>query len=752
MLSDVKLPFHPTTANCLAWSEDGDLAIAATEFIHLLIPRRNPKRDRQNATTPEAWVHVGFRINSYTSDQWSSQSLDDLDSFCIGEEQSPSTIAALSWSPLGLAKHKRSALAVLTTNHVLSLWASASDPKTASTWERVLVINKALEICRSSVTTQDETDLPNGEMRRKLVRVQSMSWALMHLEDGLSHRKDPQAVVHGKPAPTQLLAVTNDADEVIILQIRSPWLHQENTFWEALIASRATWEDVRQLCISSSNYESEKDSLPSLAASEPQWPSLFASSISEKTFIDHVVCIPCRKFQSGIGIILRKDRETLEVDISFESVLSGSAVDSWMPVFHSMQATYVNYFLTPEYSRATVLAKVVFPFNVFNFVENSQTAIQTLQLTNEWDEISGMAYTTNETHDVFLHVSGLIAGPSIFRIRPGLDPKDKTTFQITDPKESPLTSQIQSLHEDFDRNHNLNTSSIAKTWGLASWGPYMASCVSYHPGDMIEYTLTSGERCHIFFNLVDEAGIAVEDATFPWQDMGYPEYERDRREIHALLSGHVHDLELVAKAFERLATAAGLDFEPELNLLKAIQDSQLSTSLSVDYLNEVATSRVGQEDQGLWRDLYHSCSICDEVVVWMNTGEASCVAGHQFGMIVPQLQALKDTARCALTFLPVKEPGMSKYCESCGREFLDETFVVPKTSKHVKCDVQMAVGREGESQKPTGAHATLENSDPDHNTQVHCGAPNHRASGSRLTKALFAVFDVCPYCGGKYVG
>lgn len=37
MLADVKLPFHPTTTHCLAWSDDGELAIAAGDFVHLLV-------------------------------------------------------------------------------------------------------------------------------------------------------------------------------------------------------------------------------------------------------------------------------------------------------------------------------------------------------------------------------------------------------------------------------------------------------------------------------------------------------------------------------------------------------------------------------------------------------------------------------------------------------------------------------------------------------------------------------------------
>lgn len=37
MLPDVQLLFHPNTPNCLAWSDDGELAIAAGEYVHILV-------------------------------------------------------------------------------------------------------------------------------------------------------------------------------------------------------------------------------------------------------------------------------------------------------------------------------------------------------------------------------------------------------------------------------------------------------------------------------------------------------------------------------------------------------------------------------------------------------------------------------------------------------------------------------------------------------------------------------------------
>ena len=66
-------------------------------------------------------------------------------------------------------------------------------------------------------------------------------------------------------------------------------------------------------------------------------------------------------------------------------------------------------------------------------------------------------------------------------------------------------------------------------------------------------------------------------------------------------------------------------------------------------------------------------------------------------------------ARCALTFLPITEPGFSKQCVDCDREFLNERL----------------------HQEMLNVSNPLE------------GWPS-------LARVLFDKFDVCPYCGGKY--
>ena len=80
-------------------------------------------------------------------------------------------------------------------------------------------------------------------------------------------------------------------------------------------------------------------------------------------------------------------------------------------------------------------------------------------------------------------------------------------------------------------------------------------------------------------------------------------------------------------------------------------------------------------------------------------------------------------ARCNLTFLTIQEPGISKYCARCGRQFLD----------------------------PGKAPAFLS---PQNGTDevVGEGASEPSNSSQSLTYQLFRTFNICPYCDGKFKG
>ncbi|KAI4223492.1 MAG: hypothetical protein L6R40_008498 [Gallowayella cf. fulva] len=301
----------------------------------LEIPRRNYGKYRQHASDLDPWIQLSFKVNSFTFDEWLPQDLSNLEDFSIGEEQSPGTVVALSWSPVGLAKHKRSALAILTTNHILSLWASSSDLAVVSSWERVLVINKSLEI--SSLKSPSEKNGLNIRSPRHPARIRNMSWASPKFNH--SAGASLQDTSPDGSRSNQYLVVANDADDVVALQIQSPWSHRGHT-WGAQVITHASWE--RLVCLAGSTqreYPIHNDNVSASAANAAQWPSMFASCMSTKTFIDQVTCISRQSDSPSFGLILRKDRQTLQFHLSYDDLAGASPTCQWMPLFYGIDAS-----------------------------------------------------------------------------------------------------------------------------------------------------------------------------------------------------------------------------------------------------------------------------------------------------------------------------------------------------------------------------------------------------------------------------
>lgn len=191
MLPLAHIPVQPSSQDCLAWSSDGELAVAAGEEVYLLIPQIG---------SPEPWTHLRINVSKFTTEEWPLQEQASFRDMSIGEEQAKATVAALAWSPSGLAKHRRSVLAVLTSNLILSLWSSDSTPNDLDSWKRVLVVNKALS---SGFRLQQ--------------RIRSMAWAPPN-----PHCIDRRTPFSRYKWGIPLIAVADDSNGLYILEISSP--------------------------------------------------------------------------------------------------------------------------------------------------------------------------------------------------------------------------------------------------------------------------------------------------------------------------------------------------------------------------------------------------------------------------------------------------------------------------------------------------------------------------------------------------
>ncbi|OAL36396.1 hypothetical protein AYO20_04292 [Fonsecaea nubica] len=160
-LESVTLPYWPTCRNALTWSSE-DLAVAAGELVHILTPRDASKS--LGDPGHKQWHTFTLRVNHFQQSEWPSQELATITQFSIGEELSESTVVSLSWSPAGLGIYRRSALAILTSNLILSLWESNGR---LGVWQRTAIVNQYLPIPSSG----DDT----GSSRRKQ-RVRAFHW------------------------------------------------------------------------------------------------------------------------------------------------------------------------------------------------------------------------------------------------------------------------------------------------------------------------------------------------------------------------------------------------------------------------------------------------------------------------------------------------------------------------------------------------------------------------------------------------
>ncbi len=154
-----------------------------------------PKRPHsiEDAATPK-WAEIKFSANDFPDTELSFLKTPVARDITIGEQQSRATVTAMSWSSPGLARHSRPALAVLTTNHVLCIWASTYNVEESSSWERVLIINGA---------------------DSRFGRVRSMKWASSCPLKPESGRRSYQPSMN-------ILAMGLDGGKVVFLDIRSP--------------------------------------------------------------------------------------------------------------------------------------------------------------------------------------------------------------------------------------------------------------------------------------------------------------------------------------------------------------------------------------------------------------------------------------------------------------------------------------------------------------------------------------------------
>ncbi|KAL9131463.1 MAG: hypothetical protein Q9217_000611 [Psora testacea] len=600
----------PSCENCLAWSEDGELAIAAGENIIILVPSRGSFPQ----SLPKPWVQVRIKVNEFTDEEWPRRPLANFTEMSIGEEQSNSHASAVGWSPPGLAMHRRSVLAVLTANHLLSFWASESDPKEPTSWKRVLVVNNRLP------------DLPglNIGPNQSRVRIRSMAWAPIDRKHSNEGNQLP-----GTWGPF-LLAIALESTDVRILVASSPH------------TTRGRDWDVAQC----GHFQC------SAGGASPSPPSLLRQELENNRYI---------------------------VSIDFRPLI----------------------------------------------VENS--VIRTVLSCRYSESYTEVAFSTTESYPfrASFHVIEAHQGRSAPKLH-----YHRTKF----------TEQIVSLRKRHAISNGIKPHRM-DVWvhGAASFGSVTALCVTPQPSNKIEYKSTSEEVTALLFH---DYGAKHGDLRFPWQAAPAINNERAYSRIYGQLERtrlasatiNVTGLKILYSSMivamilpepnrkERLRqarrTAAFLGeelgfptaFYKEDHALSYMESSDMSNMQELaEQVRTFAVSRLLEllEIPGISKVL-DTCPIqsCGKAITWERVDESWCLAGHHLG------------GRCAITFLPILEPGQSKKCSDCYHDFIDERA---RPTFHPQLKVR--------------------------------GAPEVSTvdvNQNFLANHLLQSFDTCPFCGGKF--
>jgi Transcription factor IIIC subunit delta N-term len=129
-------------------------------------------------------------------------------------------VTALKWSPPGLTEFDRSALSILTSNLVLSIWARGSRSSSANL-QRAVIVNHALASHYKKLNPNGKGDPVNGQRSdglKRFQRIRSFVWApSLDLDSGSSADRP------------SLIAVANDEAKVFVLNVNSPFTSLPST-------------------------------------------------------------------------------------------------------------------------------------------------------------------------------------------------------------------------------------------------------------------------------------------------------------------------------------------------------------------------------------------------------------------------------------------------------------------------------------------------------------------------------------------
>ncbi|OCL10748.1 hypothetical protein AOQ84DRAFT_288628 [Glonium stellatum] len=786
----------PSALNCLVWSQDSEIAVAAGENVEILIPNLEAHKDVDKEASPHLaqWHDIRIQTNIFTETELPTKQPAPFRTFSTGEEISLSTAAALEWSPPGLVKHRRCALGVLTSNLVLSIWVSESNPRIAASWRRVLIVNSELERYFKDLQSTEGKDSEYEQVERLRLRrrVRAFSWSPSTSDSG------PSTTV-GSPLNwgTYLLAVSNDNNEIVILRITSPYDPLSPTK-EWLVKAIGHFQVLGN------------------SSSQVQTPGTFDEYVQQQRFISHLAWSPWSGGGSGrhqsilayasnselrarniFGYTQRNGQLSISISES-ETIYQAVNLKYAGPLRWGPQVDGRDRIFLVAFSQTDALCFSVLETDASNF------EMSTHDLDGRWDAISGVAFKVLPSKDVLVYFASLLstarAPTACLRLPLG------ESSAIPSPSWQAQILEGQAL---FSAAHDLGGNAVAKTWGLASspLGDLIATCVSLHPSDMIEYSTANEQKSNVALSsLSDTDGkfalligstvdVSAETVLFSvkrWfshnsetAEIASKSKENILKEIFhsfgiddsspnltsqigedenfslfkSLKRGVYFPTKTLRDRYDVLVSAIcfpGVPTEVQhimitLRVAKEVlklpnrlcDNSRLSKEILATYsilvskLHELAGHDAAEPSDILDGEV-EECDICGSPIKVESLDWARCAEGHQF-------------ARCGLSFLAIQAPGISKSCGICRKQFLKDEFIAEEDDIELNGAASAIGTNDTSTLDASGSTVTADTTTEGPSLVKQGESANGHYAPMTLARLLFSACDVCIYCGGKFI-
>jgi len=410
---------------------------------------------------------VPLKVPLFSTDELPLKEPAPTSNYSVGEEISNSAPISIAWSPPGIAKHRKCALAALTANLTLSLWSAAEGkPEDETSWARRLIINDALVDHFGDWDDEPSHVVHDSKERlRSRGRIRAFAWA-----PAMPCLEPPGVIGTHLVYGPHMLVVSDDDNHLVFLKIESP------------TSSLGAEPDWRAEVLTHQSFALSSETI------FPQ-PNIFEDMIKQQRYISHIAWSPwiiCNRSYHSVLVYATNE------DVRARTITYNHGQMNLEPevVYTSYEMRYdgpMKWFHRVENGHRLKLALFTNMGLVCLTISALDASIidrSTHDLDGRWDPVSGLVWDTTGAITPRLHISSLLSTlhspTAILEQTPdGLKGLDAPEWR----------ERIGNNLALFSVKNGLKGNSRAKVWGLARspLGDFIAACNSVHPSDMIEY-------------------------------------------------------------------------------------------------------------------------------------------------------------------------------------------------------------------------------------------------------------------------